>query len=121
MADTFERLRELYDTGRNGIWPFMLRKPMRPLWLSRPEQQANVLVGNPPWSSEMKLRLRSACRQMNLWIGGVLATQQDMSALFWARGAERYLGGTIAFVLPYAAINRATRVAPGAGRCSIRS
>jgi hypothetical protein len=38
----------------------------------------------------------------------VLATQQDMSALFWARGAERYLrpGGTIAFVLPYAAINR---------------
>ena len=45
---------------------------------------------------------------MNLWVGGVLATQQDMSALFWARGAERYLkpGGTIAFVLPFAAINR---------------
>jgi hypothetical protein len=45
---------------------------------------------------------------MNLWVGGVLATQQDMSALFWARGSERYLrpGGTIAFVLPYAAINR---------------
>jgi hypothetical protein len=45
---------------------------------------------------------------MNLWVGGVLATQQDLSALFWARGAERYLkpGGTIAFVLPYAALNR---------------
>jgi hypothetical protein len=45
---------------------------------------------------------------MNLWVGGVLATQQDMSALFWARGAERYLkpGGSITFVLPYAAINR---------------
>jgi hypothetical protein len=87
---------------------------MRPLWLSRPDQQADVLLGNPPWiayrhlSTEMKPRLRSACRQMNLWVGGVLATQQDMSALFWARGAERYLrpGGTIAFVLPYAAINR---------------
>jgi len=114
MADTYGRLRELYDTGRNGIWPFVLRNLMRPLWLSRPEQQADVLLGNPPWiayrhlSAEMKPRLRSVCRQMNLWVGGVLATQQDMSALFWARGAGRYLrpGGTIAFVLPYAAINR---------------
>jgi len=56
----------------------------------------------------MKTRLRDACRRMNLWVGGVLATQQDMSALFWARGVERYLkpDGTIAFVLPFAAINR---------------
>ena len=114
MAETYGRLRELYDTGRNGIWPFVLRNLMRPLWLSRPEQQADVLLGNPPWiayrhlSDEMKSRLRSASRQMNLWVGGVLATQQDMSALFWARGVERYLkpGGTIGFVLPFAAINR---------------
>ncbi|MGA7868728.1 MAG: N-6 DNA methylase, partial [Stellaceae bacterium] len=114
MTDTYQRLRELYDTGRNGIWPFVLRNLMRPLWLSRPEQQADVLLGNPPWiayrhlSAEIKPRLRSACRQMNLWVGGVLATQQDMSALFWARSAERYLrpSGTIAFVLPFAAINR---------------
>jgi len=114
MAETNERLRGLYDTGRNGIWPFVLRNLMRPLWLSRPEQRADVLIGNPPWiayrhlSAEMKLRLRSASRQMNLWVGGVLATQQDMSALFWARGAERYVkpDGTIAFVLPFAAINR---------------
>jgi SAM-dependent methyltransferase len=69
MADTYGRLRELYDKGRNGIWPFVLRNLMRPLWLSRPEQQADVLLGNPPWiayrhlSAEMKPRLRSACRQ----------------------------------------------------------
>ena len=38
----------------------------------------------------------------------MLATQQDLSALFWARSVERYLrpGGTIAFVLAYAALNR---------------
>jgi SAM-dependent methyltransferase len=114
MADTYQRLRELYRTGRNGIWPFILRNLMRPLWLSRPDQQADVLIGNPPWvayrhlSTEMKPRLRAASQQMNLWVGGVLATQQDLSALFWARAAERYLrqGGTIAFVLPYAALNR---------------
>jgi hypothetical protein len=56
----------------------------------------------------MKPRLREACQQMNLWVGGRLATNQDLSALFWARGAERYLkqGGLVAFVLPYAALNR---------------
>lgn len=114
LADTFRRLQDLYRTGRNGIWPFVLRNLMRPLWLSRPEQQADVLIGNPPWiahrhlSAEMQPRLREASMAMNLWVGGVLATQQDMSALFWARGAERYLkeGGAIAFVLPYAALNR---------------
>ena len=43
----------------------------------------------------------------DLWVGGSLATQQDMFALFWARGAERYLKprGRLAFVLPYAVLN----------------
>ena len=55
----------------------------------------------------MKQRLRTASLSYDLWVGGKLATQQDMCALFWARGAERYLrpGGTIAFVLPYAVLN----------------
>lgn len=114
MGETFRRLQILKQEGRNGIWPFILRNLIRPIWLSRPDQRADVLIGNPPWvayrhlSAEMKARLRDACQAMNLWVGGVLATQQDMSALFWARGAERYLrsGGTIAFVMPYAALNR---------------
>jgi len=72
-----------------------------------------VLIGNPPWivyrhlSAEMKDRLREALGSYNLWVGGSLATHQDMFALFWARGAERYLrdGGALALVLPYAALN----------------
>lgn len=114
MSKTFAQLQELYREGRNSIWPFVLRNLVRPVWLSRPEQQADVVVGNPPWvayrylSPEMKARVREACQGMNLWVGGVLATQQDVSALFWARSAQRYLkrGGTIAFVMPYAALNR---------------
>ena len=93
----------------------MLRNLLRPAWLARPDQRADVLIGNPPWvayrhlSAEMKSRMREAAQRMNLWAGGVLATQQDLSALFWARGVQLYLrpGGTIAFVLPYAALNRA--------------
>jgi hypothetical protein len=55
----------------------------------------------------MKERLREALQSYNLWVGGSLATHQDMFALFWARGAERYLrdGGRLALVLPYAALN----------------
>jgi hypothetical protein len=114
LAQTYRRLQALKQAGRNGIWPFVLRNLIRPVWLSRPDQRADVVIGNPPWvayrhlSPEMKPRLRDACRAMNLWAGGVLATQQDISALFWARSIERYLkpGGTIAFVLAYAALDR---------------
>jgi hypothetical protein len=114
MAETFDRLSALYKAGKNHIWPYVLRNLVRPLWLSRPDQRADVVLGNPPWiayrylSAEMKTNLREACVPLNLWVGGVLATQQDISALFWARCAERYLkpDGMIAFVLPYAALNR---------------
>lgn len=113
LVATFAHLQALYRAGRNGIWTFIFRNLVRPVWLSRPEQRADVLVGNPPWivyrhlSAGMKDRLREALREYGLWVGGNLATQQDMCALFWARGVERYLspGGCIAFVLPYAVLN----------------
>ena len=83
-----------------------------------------MVVGNPPWivyrhlSAGMKDRLREALRGYELWVGGSLATQQDMWALFWARAAERYLrsGGRIAFVLPYAALNAPVFAGLRAGR-----
>ncbi|TJX06630.1 MAG: hypothetical protein E5X43_02675, partial [Mesorhizobium sp.] len=113
LGQTFAQLKELYLDGRNHIWTFILRNLLRPVWLSHPDHRADVLIGNPPWivyrhlSADMKDRLREALRSYNLWVGGSLATQQDMCALFWARGAERYLrdGGVLALVLPYAALN----------------
>ena len=113
LGRTFAQLKQLYLDGRNHIWTFILRNLLRPVWLSHPDHRADVLIGNPPWivyrhlSAEMKDRLREALGSYNLWVGGSLATHQDMFALFWARGAERYLrdGGTLALVLPYAALN----------------
>ncbi len=113
LSETFSRLQALYKAGRNGIWTFVFRNLVRPVWLSRPEQRADVLIGNPPWivyrhlSPEMKQRLRDGLQEYGLWVGGNLATQQDLCALFWARGAERYLkpGGRIGFVLPFALLN----------------
>ena len=113
LTATYTQLQTLYLDRRNGIWTFVFRNLVRPVWLSRNEQLADVLVGNPPWivyrhlSASMKDRLREALRAYELWVGGNLATQQDMCALFWARGAERYLKprGRIAFVLPFAVLN----------------
>jgi SAM-dependent methyltransferase len=124
LAQTFAHLQTLYRAGRNGIWTFVFRNLARPVWLSRAEQRADVVVGNPPWivyrhlSAGMKDRLRLALQSYELWVGGSLATQQDMWALFWARAAERYLHlhGTIAFVLPYAALNAPVFAGLRAGR-----
>ena len=124
LAQTFAQLQALYRAGRNGIWTFVFRNLVRPVWLSRPEQRADVLVGNPPWivyrhlSAGMKDRLREALQSYELWVGGSLATQQDMWALFWARAAERYLksGGRIAFVVPFAALNAPLFAGLRAGR-----
>jgi SAM-dependent methyltransferase len=113
LAATYGHLQALYHAGRNGIWTFVFRNLVRPVWLSRPEQRADVLIGNPPWivyrhlSPMMKDRLRDGLSEYGLWVGGNLATHQDMCALFWARAAERYLipSGRITFVLPYAVLN----------------
>ena len=114
LAQTAEQLQALKRQDRNHIWTYVFRNMVRPLWLSSDSQRADVVVGNPPWvalrhlSPSMQNRLREACLRMNLWVGGHLATQQDLCALFFARAAQFYLkpGGVIGFVLPYAALNR---------------
>jgi SAM-dependent methyltransferase len=124
LGDTFAQLKQLYLDGRNGIWTFVLRNLLRPVWLSHPDHRADVLVGNPPWivyrhlSAAMKDRMREALQSYNLWVGGNLATHQDMCALFWARGAERYLreDGSLALVLPYAVLNAPVFVGMRDGR-----
>ena len=82
LAGTFARLQRLYRAGRNGIWTFVFRNLARPVWLSRAEQRADVLVGNPPWivyrhlSPGMKDRLREALRAYDLWAGGSVSGER---------------------------------------------
>ena len=115
LAQTYDDLRDLYRTGRNHIWGYVARNLTRPLWLSSPAERADVVLGNPPWLSyrymaaETKEQFKRECAARGLWAGGKVATQQDLSAYFFARAVELYLkdGGVVAFVMPYAAMTRA--------------
>jgi N-6 DNA Methylase len=114
LAESYERMRVLHETGRNHIWTYIVRNLTRPLWLSLREGKPDVLIGNPPWlrynamSSNLQEKFRNASKQRGLWVGGNLATHQDLSGYFFARSVERYLkrDGTVAFVMPGASLTR---------------
>ena len=114
LAATFAVMCRLQDEGRNHIWSFFVRNLARPLWLSRPENRVDRIVGNPPWLSYryMTIEMQDAFRRMSeergLWAGATVATHQDLSGLFLVRAVELYLrpGGRFAFVMPLAALSR---------------
>ena len=111
---TFKTMCRLHDDGRDHIWGYYVRNLARPLWLSRPGNQVDMLIGNPPWlayshmTPEMQETFRSMSERRGLWAGAQLSPHQDLSALFVVRVCELYLrkGGRFALVLPNAAIDR---------------
>lgn len=116
ITTTFHLLCRLHDEGRDHIWGYYIRNLARPEWLARPENQVDVLVGNPPWlayhhmPAEMQAEFRAMSEARGLWHGRKLATTQDLSALFVVRAMELYLrrGGRFAFVMPSAVLDRQT-------------
>ncbi len=114
LGQTYVALRDLRAAGRDHIWGYVSRNQSRPIWLSTEAQRADVVIGNPPWLSyrymapAMQAQFRDECRARGIWAGGNVATTQDLSGYFFVRSRELYLkpGGTIAFVMPYAAMSR---------------
>lgn len=112
IEETFRTLCRLYDDNRNHIWGYYVRNLARPVWLSRPENRVDVLVGNPPWLSyrfmtaEMQREFRLLSKERGLWAGASVSTNQDLSALFILRAVERYLlsKGSFGFVMPWSAL-----------------
>ena len=114
LEETYGTMSSLQNEGRNHIWGYVARNLARPVWLSSEAQKADVVIGNPPWvayrhmSSDFKSRFRAECREARLWVGGKVATQQDLSGYFYLRAALLYMrrSGRIALVMPYAAMSR---------------
>ncbi|TPI29237.1 hypothetical protein FJW07_30320 [Mesorhizobium sp. B3-1-9] len=128
LIESFEHMSALHAAGRNHIWTFVVRNLTRPLWLSLRKGRPDVLLGNPPWlrynamSPDLQLRFREASKARGLWEGGKLAPHHDLSAYFFARSVERYLGrtGHIAFVMPFATLTRGQYAGFRTGRFSDR-
>lgn len=114
LVVTFDTMRRLHHSGRNHIWGYYVRNLIRPLWLTRPGNNVDVLVGNPPWlryskmTSAMQGRYKSLAKARNLLTGGLGASGRDLSTLFVARAVELYLkdGGRFAFVMPHGVLTR---------------
>jgi len=114
IAATFKTMCRLHDEGRDHIWGYYIRNLARPEWLSRPENRADVLIGNPPWLSfrfmpgAMQADFRQMSEARRLWHGQKVATHQDLSALFVVRSLQLYLkpDGAFAFVMPSGVLDR---------------
>ncbi len=114
LEETYSTMRRLHGEGRNHIWGYVARNLARPVWLSSEAQKADVVIGNPPWvayrymSPAFQARFREECRSAGIWVGGKVATQQDLSGYFYIRAALLYMRktGRIALVMPYAALSR---------------
>lgn len=114
VAATFATMCRLNDEGRNHVWSFYVRNLARPLWLSRPENRVDCVVGNPPWLAyrfmtiEMQVAFRQMSEERGLWAGASVATHQDLSGLFLARAVELYLkpAGRFSLVMPLAVLSR---------------
>ena len=115
IGENFEVLCRLVDEERDHVWSYYIRNAARPVWLSRAENRADVLVGNPPWLSyrsmpkDMQAAFRKMSEDRGLWHGKEAAPHQDLSGLFVARTVQQYLadGGSFAFVMPNAVLDRA--------------
>ena len=114
LTSTFNLMCRLHDEGRDHIWGYYIRNLARPEWLTRPENQVDMLVGNPPWlafrymPTEMQADFRRMSEARGLWHGAKVATNQDLSALFVVRATELYLqrGGRFAFVMPSSVLDK---------------
>jgi hypothetical protein len=115
LVESYGKMLALHQSGRDHIWTYIVRNLTRPLWLSLRNGKPDLIIGNPPWlrynamSRLMKARFREASQQLGIWVGGKVATHQDLSGYFFARCADRYLtrtGGRIAFVMPLATLSR---------------
>lgn len=114
LTATFHELCVLHDQHRNHIWGYYVKNLARPVWLTRDEGKVHRIVGNPPWLSyrfmddRTKQAFRDRCTQRNIWVGGRLATQQDLAAYFLVRACELYLkdGEQFGMVVPFATLSR---------------
>lgn len=114
LTETFMTWRMLHKSGRNHIWSYYVRNLARPVWLTRPENRIDVLVGNPPWlryskmTEDMQGRYKEMARRYGLLSGPLGSSARELSTLFVARTLHLYgaANARFAFVMPHGTLTR---------------
>ena len=103
LAGALARLRR---EGRDGVWSFVIGNSYRPAFQAG---QCNGILSNPPWLAMSKIGgnpfrpvIAELASRYGLTPAGAAAPHLEMSTVFLASAAERYLrdGGAVACVLP---------------------
>lgn len=123
LRETFTALARL----DSPVWSYYIRNLVRPVWLSRPENRVDVLIGNPPWlayskmTASMQARYKALAKDRNLLAGRRGASGRDLSTLFLVRSVELYLkeGGEFAMVMPQGVLTRAPHAGLRTGRWDV--
>ena len=115
IADAFldlaVRMRTLADSGRNGIWAFILRNTYRPGLLAG---QFNGLVSNPPWLAMSALAdnpyrdvLTRRAQQYGVMPAGQSFLHLELATMHLLHGIDRYLrpGAAVACLVPGTVLN----------------
>ena len=114
LGRTFAQLKQLYIDGRNHIWTFVLRNLLRPVWLSHPDHRAGRADRqpaldrlSPPERRNEGQAPRGAAELRSLGRRPSRHAPGHVRAVLGARSPSAIWreGGTLALVLPYAALN----------------
>ena len=111
LSETIDKIQALHAQGRNHIWAYYTRNPVRPVALAR--KNVDVIIGNPPWinynqtADTLRTELERQSKELyGIWAGGRYATHQDVAGLFFTRCADIYLkdNGVVGMVMPHSAL-----------------
>lgn len=110
LTELYRKLLDLAASGRNGIWPRLIKNAFAPLFVSR--ERFDLVVGNPPWVNWESLSDEYRRATLRLWreyglfslsghearLGG---GKKDLSMLMLYVSAHNYLRphGTLAFLV----------------------
>jgi hypothetical protein len=108
IGQSFTNMCKLHDQKLDHIWGYYVRNLARPVWMARPDNRVDVLVGNPPWlsyrgmTSVQQEAFKAMCDLRKMSAGRSHAPTNNLAALFVARSIELYLkpGGRFGFVMP---------------------
>jgi len=106
VVDFYDKMRELEEEGKNGVWIPIIRNAFAPALKGK----FDYVVGNPPWVSWDSLPGPYREASKGLWeqyglAGTAAGFKRDLAMLFLARSFDLYLreGGRLGFLLTFTA------------------